>query len=131
MTAYTHMCAFGMTSRDREGEGPVKKPTVFLTNSVEIRKQLDRRCPGCPRHVQLMEGRAKNAQIYPKALCRAIANGIISQAQMDAQNLFSMECNGFEEINNMQHDSDDWKKYWDDNSGEELDSRLTQEARMV
>ena len=32
----TDMCSFGMTSRDENGEGPVLKPTSFLTNSIEV-----------------------------------------------------------------------------------------------
>ena len=59
-------CAYGLTSRDKEGEGPAKKPTKFYTNSEGLRQELHRRCPGCRRHVQLVEGRASAAQKYPK-----------------------------------------------------------------
>ena len=62
----TDMCAFGMRPKDGEGEGPVLKPTSFLTNSVELRKALDKRCEGCQRHVHLISGRAAAAQVYPK-----------------------------------------------------------------
>ena len=40
-----HMCQFGMTSIDRGGEAPVKKPTRFMTNSPCVANQLSRRCP--------------------------------------------------------------------------------------
>ena len=39
-----HMCAFGMKATDEQGEGPVKKPTLFMTNSGEVAKLLDRKC---------------------------------------------------------------------------------------
>ena len=42
------MCAFGMTSEDATGVAPVRKPTTFMINSIEMEKLLDRPCPGCP-----------------------------------------------------------------------------------
>ena len=55
--ARADMCMFGMTSSDKDGEAPAKKPTRFMTNSMETFKLLDRKCDGsCKRHVQLMEG---------------------------------------------------------------------------
>ena len=83
--AKTHMCAFGMMSKDANGEGPVLKPTIFMTNSIEAQKALEKKCPGHSRHVHLMEGRAAAAQVYPKALCRAICEAIVSQARIDAE----------------------------------------------
>ena len=41
-----------------------------------------------------------------------------------------MECNGFEDIHSMEHEPDEWKKYWDDTSGEELDATLAMAARQ-
>ena len=67
------MCQFGMKSRDAEGEGWAKKPTTFMTNSLEMFKTLSKRCtPGTHRHVPLMEGRAKAAALYPKGICQAV-----------------------------------------------------------
>ena len=96
------------------------------------------RCQGCKRHVQLVEGRAKAAQRYPRPLCRAVTRGIIEQARMDAQELFSLECESFigelcevdaNEISQIEHEPESWKSYWDDISGERLDYKLTSEAR--
>eukprot|EP00973_Karenia_brevis_P013456 1827317-Karenia_brevis.AAC.1 len=63
----SHMCRFGMTSKDEFGEGLVYKPTGFATNSPRIAEMLNRRCtnhdgPAKHRHVTLMNGRAKAAQ---------------------------------------------------------------------
>ena len=60
-----HMCRFGMNSRDHDGDGPVKKPTGFLSNSEFLRNQLSRKCLGGHRHVALLGGRAKACQVYP------------------------------------------------------------------
>ena len=68
MTAEADMCQFGMVSRDKDGPGFARKPTTFLTTSVEIQKALSRKCtPGQHRHVPLMEGRAA-ALVYPRQL---------------------------------------------------------------
>lgn len=80
LTAEIDQCAYGLTSRDAEGEALAKKPTRFLTNSKALKQALSMKCQGCKRHVQLVEGRASAAQEYPKAPCRAVARGIIEQA---------------------------------------------------
>ena len=61
-----HLRRYGMTSKDGEGVGCVKKPTGFITNSIHLRDQLQRTCMGEHRHVQLVGGRAKACQIYPQ-----------------------------------------------------------------
>ena len=116
--AYANMCAFGMMSKDKEGPGPVLKPTLFLTNSAEVRRELAQKCKGCSRHVQLMEGRASAAQVYPPALCRAVCRGIIGQARLDAHDLMSVKCvggrddiNHLMEINAVEHEANDWQRY--------------------
>ena len=59
---YIDQCAYGLKSKDEVGGAPAKKPTKFLTNSVAIGNELGKRCPGCARHVHLVEGRARDAQ---------------------------------------------------------------------
>ena len=87
-----------MLSQDEKGEGFVLKPTHFLTNSVELRKALDRRCGGCQQHVRLISGRAAAARVYPKAFCRAIVYGIIRHVQRDAVDIMSIDCEGVTDI---------------------------------
>ena len=71
--AKADMCQFGMKSRDAEGEGWVRKPTTFMTNSLEMFKTLSKKCtPGTHRHVPLMEDRAKEAALHPKRFCQAV-----------------------------------------------------------
>ena len=76
-------CAYGLVSP--EG-GPIKKPTKFVASDPCLIHFLDRVCPGHPVHVRIV-GRAfdskrdrwvslsKWSQVWPKALCQAIANG--------------------------------------------------------
>ena len=76
-----HMCQFGMTQHDAQGEGLVKKPTRVYTNSEAIDGLLDRQCDGLHRHIQLMNGRAKAAAAYPTALSDAFIDGVKMEVQ--------------------------------------------------
>ena len=83
-------CEFGLKSQDMLGEAPAKKPTRFLTNSYHVGEALAVRCQNAKRefrdqhrHVQLMQGRAQAAQIYPQKLCEAIVQGIKVQMEND------------------------------------------------
>lgn len=42
-----HMCAYGMKSRDSEGEVRLLKPTRLVTNMPTIASNAGRRCRGC------------------------------------------------------------------------------------
>ena len=120
-------------SRDAEGEAPAKKPTRFLTNRIALKQAPSMKCQGCKRHVQLVEGRASAAQEYPKALCRAATRGIIEQARLDSADMYSLVCrdldDGLYDVGHIQHEPEEWKAYWDDLSGEKLDTELTKAAR--
>ena len=71
-----HMCAFGLTSEDGDGDGLVKKPTRVLTNLPSVATALSRRCTGDHRHVHLMSGRAKAAAYYSEEFCNGIIDGV-------------------------------------------------------
>lgn len=83
-------CAFGMVAVDERGEAPAKKSTTIMSNSPEILKQVDRLCVnGVPnrrdehhRHVQLVSGRAKTCQIYPRAFCQAVCRGVAAEKKL-------------------------------------------------
>ena len=89
----THMCRFGMSSHiDEKGgdRGLVKKPTGFLTSARHVAAQLDVQCKQNHDHVNLMGGRAAEAQIYPKELCDAIVRGVVRQKKADNGRLLSV-----------------------------------------
>ena len=58
------LCHFGLQVSP---EGPSKKPTGFLTNSIEIARELYLRCPGDHHHCRLPHGLAHLAQEYTPA----------------------------------------------------------------
>ena len=74
-------CMDGLKSKDKQGVGPARGITGFLTNLVCIAKRLNKMCPNRPghevhRHVVLEAGRTRAAQIYPQELCKQICLGI-------------------------------------------------------
>ena len=73
------MCAFGMVIRDGAGEpeGLALKRTTWMSNGEHLIRALEAKCSGDHDHASLMQGRAKQAQVYPPALCAAFANSII------------------------------------------------------
>ena len=128
--AEADLCQFGLMSRDKDGESFAKKPTTFLTNSLEMQKSLSKKCTSTHRHVHLMEGRASAAQVYPKGLCRAIVRGTRKQLRADRGNLVSMKCQDDEsEVMAVEYEPETWKRYWDDMSGKELKADLVETAR--
>ena len=61
----------------------VKKPTRFMTNAPCIANRLGQRCSGGHKHITLVGGRAKRAEVYPEQLCREILIGLLDQMKMD------------------------------------------------
>ena len=66
-----HMCAYGMKAVDEQGEGLVKKPTRVASSSPEVLRRIEARCSNERnedehRHVHLIKGRVKAAQVYPR-----------------------------------------------------------------
>ncbi len=66
----------GFWSKDEQGWGKAKKRTGFLTSSEFIGVELGRSCDGSHRHVDLVQGRAKAAEAYPRELCEGILKGV-------------------------------------------------------
>ena len=78
-TITTQICSFGMTASDEHGEALVCKSTKSLTSSVEVARRVERKCTGDHRHVHLIAGKAKRAQLYPRAFSRAVCEGIAAE----------------------------------------------------
>ena len=86
-------CRYGLTSNDGYRTGPARKRTGFMTNSVCLAKQLEKRCRNRPGHevhchVRLENGRIREAQKYPPELCKAICRGIMEQIEADRRGEF-------------------------------------------
>eukprot|EP00973_Karenia_brevis_P042738 5914809-Karenia_brevis.AAC.1 len=86
-----HQCAYNHTSCDEQGDGLVYKPTAFMTNSPFVAEHLNKKCTNANgmgsrevhRHVHLVNGRARKAQVYPPDLCKAMCMGIKDQKDHD------------------------------------------------
>ena len=76
------MCRWGMVAEDNQGKGFVRKETVFLTNSPELAKVLTGKCVGHHRHVHLMNGRARKAQVYPPRMVTAILRAVREELRL-------------------------------------------------
>ena len=74
----TDLCQYGM----KVGGGPNRKPTMWITNSPEVAKELQKRCTGDHEHVPLMGGKAHEAEVYPLKLCKAILRGVKKQLSL-------------------------------------------------
>ena len=124
------MCVFGMTQEDEQGVALVKKPTAFMTNAPAIAERLSQRCSGGHRHITLIGGRAKRAEIYPHQLCREILLGLMEQMRRDGR-ILQNGCLGsmmaYEEGTEEYHEQ--MEQFWDDITGKELDPEMVREAR--
>ena len=103
------LCQFGLETVNQGMRGPAKKATGFVTNSVEMAKELDKTCPGIHQHVTIMGGsRTKQAQIYPPDLCRAICNGAYREQQLRSNGIIPI---GMVDISNYSQDAKDTEAY--------------------
>ena len=145
-------CRYGFISNDGHREGPARKRTSFMTNSPCIAKKLSLRCPNTREykahdHVVFIKGRAKAAQVYPPALCRAVCVGLTEQLEADRKGQFliaSVNANGDNDTKQMamemksikeryktveEDKEDELEMAWDDVSGAELDPKVVKQAR--
>ena len=86
-------CMYGPKTTCNGQEGPARKRIGFMTNSVCIAQQFQRRCPNTAnqvihKHIVLEDGRTRKAQIYPREVCRAICEGLQKQIQADTMGQF-------------------------------------------
>ena len=211
------MCPYGMVSADDVGEGRVKKPTSFLTNSAEIADALALRCdndkqavgvwrrtdrglqfgvgPGLKgpsrsqvvrritldltnqvvlqdlrdannapnwqwkfaipkackhvetvfhyvkpgylwhRHVPLVDGRARQAEIYPEGLVRAIIDGLLRQLKKQRPFICELSLGPINQEDDIDFslfgssNDGDWETFVDEVSGKALNSKLVAEAQ--
>ena len=142
----TNMCMFGMKSQDEKGIGLVQKATRIMSTSVEVLKRIQRTCSGDHRHVQLISGRAKAAQVYPREFCHRMCEGIAAQKKLDDLGMRSMSLMSLEQMNNVamvakgegespaealhEMHCEEGLEAYDDLNGDILDPKKMMEARM-
>jgi hypothetical protein len=142
-----HMCAFGMKGKDELGEDLVQKATRIMSSSEEVLKQVNLQCTNRGggrqhRHVHLISGRAKYAQVYPRLFSERLCEGIASQKRLDQLGLTARPIMSLEEMNSVAKDASEAECpssalhedtsgmiAIDDVSGQRLDPRLMVQAR--
>jgi len=119
-----------MEQEDENGTMLVKKPTAFMTNAPALARRLTQACPGGHKHITLIGGRAKRAEVYPEQLCREILLGLMDQMREDGR-LIGDGCLGsigaYEE--QQPEIKEQLSQHWDDITGRELDPHKVREAR--
>ena len=137
------MCCFGMVATQDGEEGPVRKRTKLASNSKEIHKRVNRKCPNDTGegerhvHVVLEGGRTKNAQVYPRQFCRAICEGIAAEKRLRSLGLeaYSLEevkglsAYGNDPSGELHEDETELMRAFDDVSGDELKPEMVKAAR--
>ena len=79
-------CMYGLRVRSSKGHTmPARKATKFMTNSWHLAEELKKRCDGTHEHQALVNDRARDAQVYPQELCKAICRGLIKQKTDDGK----------------------------------------------
>ena len=120
-----NMCMFDMMQADGQGVARVKKPTGFMTNSQCIADRLSVKCSGMHRHIVLINGRAKAAEVYPDKLCKEIVKGLVEQMEVDER----ISRGELGSIGAFSSEGSEAKQYWDDLSGKSLNPSLVRKAR--
>ena len=89
-----NMCRFGMTTKYQGEEGKVTKATRFMTSSPECAKRFgrvwDQECKK-DKHIAIWGTRAREAQRYPPALCRAVVEGVKAEKMIAESNLCEID----------------------------------------
>ena len=119
------MCMFDMKQWDHKGLGMIKKLTPSMTNSSCDAKRLQVKCNNMHRHITLINGRAKAAEVYPDKLCRQIVMGLIEQMESDRR--VSKGNQGSVAASDKVYDAAE--EFWDDLTGKRLDPKLVKAAR--
>ena len=84
------MCKWSMESHDIHGKGLVLKMTQWVTNSARLANILQGVCSNSNgrtwhRHVNLVNGRARAAQVYPPKLVKAMLVAMRQQLEDDGE----------------------------------------------
>ena len=88
-------CQYGAEAPRGPHKGsPVLKPIGFMSNSLEVLRELSRRCtgtsmqcsrPGGGKHTPCAGSICKEMAKYPRELCRAVLRGITAQLRADGR----------------------------------------------
>ena len=145
------MCQFGMTVEKDGKTWPVQKGTRLASNSPEVLKRVNVRCPnrGGPgakhEHMPLEGSLVKRAQIYPREFRRAVCEGVAAEKRLRALGLEAWSIDEISvalgKVSDKRYGEDpgkelheeepkwEWTEACDDQSGEVLEPRMVRAAR--
>ena len=142
------MCHWGLQAEDRRGDhcgesSYVRKMTGWLTNSEELARLLQKTCSNLTatrewhRHVHLVGGLAKQAQVYPPALVAAVLKTLKKHMRAKGElSAFEQRAAGpvpdqetFAREDWQEFFEEDWDTFVDDVHGTPLRADLVREAR--
>ena len=84
-SAVLHMVAFGMAATEDQGEALVQKATRIMSGTNKWHSNCSNRGGGhAHRHVHLIHGRTKQAQIYSRLFGERLGEGIVAQNRLDS-----------------------------------------------
>ena len=142
-----HVREHGIQRWDDEGNVvAANTPTRFITNSDSISLQLRRNCIGKLKQQEVLEGsRQGKAATYPKRLCEAICHGLVEEKELSIRNIKRIitvqkvsqvqtlhQLRSLNVVTNEDHEEicQQVKQAWDDVTGEVLDTKKVEEARI-
>ena len=139
ITNKAHMCRFAMIQQTDEGPKFANKATGSVINSPGIATHVNLLCANDHQHV-VLEGmyRIEQAQVYPKALGKAICRGLKELKKIDAMESFQIGSVNFVDDDELEeamkqsadlHEESEWEQAWDDVNGEALNLDMVRQAR--
>ena len=140
VTVTGDQCEFGLKTWTQDGKHmiPVRKRTKFMTNSMSIAKELEKKCSGQHVHGELLgEGRPAAAARYPSLLCEAICKGLMQELRWRGHGMKFLTAVTAKDKVYTDPDKNDHEEEeevcmataWDDVSGAELNPKEVKKAR--
>ena len=91
--ATADQCMYGLETPSAvdKSPAPAMKPTKFMTSSIHMARQLQKRCDHSHVHQQLVGGRCKDAAYYPLPLIRAMLQGMRDTTVAESKDRYEQE----------------------------------------
>ena len=91
--ATADQCMYGLETPSAvdKSPAPAMKPNKFMTSSIHMARQLQKRCDHSHVHQQLVGGRCKDAAYYPLPLIRAMLHGMRDTTVAESKDRYEQE----------------------------------------
>ena len=124
------MCRWKMKVPGANADEYVKKETGWMTNHKGLAELLQGECDGQHRHVHLVDGLAKYAQVYPPRLVSAILKTVAQTIHSEHVPVQAfVESGPVPEVHGPM-ETEEYKECWDDVNGGYLNAEMVAAARQ-